>query len=150
MTNSAMSKAIQIPRMLCHLHEAESLVHDVCAVIDMQPKQAYFVTLAVSELISNIVRHGVSRHCPDVVDMRLERLVDKLVIVVEDHCDALSETVAARYQATTDDAFSNSLTVEDCAESGWGVDLIASTATSVHYARLGERNRMEMQFDIKT
>lgn len=148
MTLSTPTGHLCVPRQLSRLYEVESLVERVCTDEGIDSRQTYFVTLAVSELVSNIVRHGICDSTPDVVELSLVREKSELRIVVEDFCRVLPGAITERYALAAPEPVVVPTSIEACAESGRGVDLILRTATSVKYTRCGTRNRMELCFSL--
>lgn len=142
-------KQITTARKLSSLEAIELAMDEVCQTLNIEGVKAYFITLAISELASNMIRHGSSgSRAPD--DITVEVFSEPLIItvVLEDRCDALPQAVVSQLVENDGTIRVYDTTLENLPESGWGLDLVHSAASSVIYKRKKHKNVYEVIFEV--
>lgn len=142
-------KQINTARKLSSLEAIELAMDDVCRTLDIEGTKAYFITLAISELASNMIRHGSSgNESPDDLKVEVFSASKSITVVLEDRCDALPETVVSQLIENDGTVRDYDTTLENLPESGWGLDLVHSAASSVSYKRKQHKNVYEVAFEL--
>lgn len=146
--NSMMQ--LNTKRVLASLEEIELAIDDVCRKLEVEGTAAYFITLAISELASNMIRHGKQENS-QMDDLNVEVFTSdgSLKIVLEDSCKPLSKTVIRQLVERDGTIAQYDTSIPNIPESGWGLDLIHNAASSVSYCRTDERNVYELAFKLE-
>ena len=101
------------------------------------------VSLAIDELLSNIILYGMSGDSPPAIVVSVRIQPCDLQVEVEHTGPAFDPF---RDVAIPD----TSLEVENRPVGGLGIFLVRSLMTSVHYERVGDRNRVTLTRDLET
>lgn len=142
-------KQLSAARKLSSLEVIELAVEEVCENLSVEGTRAYFITLAVSELASNMIRHGRSGHSvTDELTVEIHSTDTTIKVVLKDCCEPLPRVVITQLTDNDGTIRNYDTTLCNLPESGWGLDLVHSAATSVTYDRRSNRNVYEVVFDI--
>ena len=141
-------KKITTTRTLSSLESIELAVEDVCLTLDIKGSHANFITLAISELASNMIIHGGgSVKSPDNLTVKIYSSRASVTVVMEDGCEPLPVAVVKRLEENSGVVSEYDTTISNLPESGWGLDLISSAASSVSYQRKNQKNIYELAFE---
>jgi anti-sigma regulatory factor (Ser/Thr protein kinase) len=140
-------KHITTARKLSSLETIELAMDDVCRTLDVDGPKAFFITLAISELASNMIRHG-SSSSKSSDDLTVEVFSTSITVVLEDRCDPIPKAVAKNFIENDGTISEYDTTLCNLPESGWGLDLVHSAASSVLYKRKQHRNIYEVAFEL--
>lgn len=99
---------------------------------------AYSVLLAVEEAVTNVVSYAFAPGTDHVIDVSLDVEATRFVAVISDDGVAFDPLAHPPPKPPTDLA---SATI-----GGLGITLIRQYATTVHYSRQNETNRLELTF----
>ena len=142
-------KQMNTARKLSSLETIELAMDDVCRTLDVEGSKAYFITLAISELASNMIRHGSScNKASDELSVEVFSTSASITVVLEDRCDALSNSVIDQLMENDGKVTDYDTAVANLPESGWGLDIIHSAASSVSYKRKRHKNVYEVAFEL--
>lgn len=144
-------KQINTKRELSSLEQIELAIDDVCCELKIEGTKAYFITLAISELASNMIRHGKKQDNQLTDDLNVEVFScdESLKVVMADHCQPLSDKMIHKLVERDGTVRQYDTSIPNIPESGWGLDLIHSAASSVTYSRVEESNVYELAFKIE-
>ena len=141
-------KQITTTRTLSSLELIEMTIEDACLTLNVNGNQAYFITLAISELACNMIVHGGSTNkSPDDLTIKVFSSTASITVVVEDECDPLTNAVEKKLVENSGTVSEYDTTVSNLPECGWGLDLIHSAAVSVSYQRKNQKNVYELAFE---
>ena len=143
-------KQINTVRKLSSLEAIELAMDEVCRTLDVEGSKAFFITLAISELASNMIRHGSSSCNASADDLNIEvfSTAESIVVVLEDCSDPLPKPVIKRLTENDGKISEYDTTLCNLPESGWGLDLVHSAAASVSYKRKMHKNVYEVAFEL--
>lgn len=142
-------KQITTARKLSSLEGIELVMDDVCRNLGVEGTKAYFITLAISELASNMIRHASrSRKLPDDLFVEVFTTAKSIIVVLEDRCEPLSKHVVSILTENDGTISEYDTTIRNLPESGWGLDLLHTAANSVSYKRKEDKNVYEVAFDL--
>lgn len=143
-------KQLNTRRELASLEKIELAIDEVCHDLKIEGTAAYFITLAISELASNMIRHGKHENqLQDDLVVEVFSSNESIKVVLKDHCRPLSNTVQRQLLERDGTVRQYDTSIQNIPESGWGLDLIHSAASSVSYCRAAERNVYELGFKIE-
>jgi len=142
-------KQLEIGRELVSLEAIEQVITDICESDGIEEISTYFITLAITELASNMVRHGEpDNRVEDQLSVKVFTSDTLFKVILTDSCLPLPETVV-NLLINSDIKFPHpGDSIESIPESGWGLDLIHSAAHSFTYTRFDNRNVYELVFKI--
>lgn len=144
-------RKIQTARKLSSLQSIELAINDACMTLGVEQSRAYFITLAISELASNMIRHGCSNSTlPDELFVEVLSSSTSLKVVMADGCDPLPSDIVNKLIAHDGTIAPFDTTICNLPESGWGLDLIHSAAESVAYRRKKQQNVYEVAFELES
>ncbi len=101
------------------------------------------ISLAIDELITNIINYGSDDGTPVRVHVEVRRLSDEVRVVIEHRGVAFDPFV----EAPTPDI---TLPLEERPIGGLGVFLVKSLMSSTRYERIGDRNRITLSRTLPT
>lgn len=140
---------INTPRKLSSLETIELAMDEVCRTMKVEVSKGFFITLAISELASNMIRHGSSNATlVDDLTVKVFSTTKSIKVVLEDRCDPLPKTVVNQLLVNDGTITNYDTAIQNLPESGWGLDLIHSAASSVSYERKEHKNVYEVAFDL--
>ena len=142
-------KHITTARKLSSLETIELAMDDVCRSLNVDPPKAFFITLAISELASNMIRHGSSSSkSSDDLTVEVFSSSKSITVVLEDRCDPIPKAVVNNFIVNDGTISEYDTTICNIPESGWGLDLVHSAASSVLYKRKKHTNSYEVAFEL--
>ena len=143
-------KQINSVRMLSSLEAIELGMDEVCRTLDVEGSKAFFITLAISELASNMIRHGCngSNLSSDNISVEVFSSSELITVVLEDCCDPLPKKVVKKLTENDGTISEYDKSLANLPESGWGLDLVHNAALSVSYKRKQNKNVYEVVFGI--
>ncbi len=135
--NSATSASFPVDPTLEGISQLSEQVQEFAESCDVPSVHLQRVSLAIDELLTNIILYGTDQETPPAI----------LVSVTIDECDLRVEVehTGPAFDPFQDAALPDtSLGVEKRPIGGLGIFLVRSLMTSVHYQRVGDRNRVRL------
>ncbi|MGC2854881.1 ATP-binding protein [Novispirillum sp. DQ9] len=131
----APPQRLDLPAELPRVAEVQALVEAACEAADMPPGKTFKLSMAVEELLTNVVTHGAARAGDRPVRMSatVGRAGDALVVELSDDAPAFDPFKDAKAAAL--DA-----SIDDRPIGGLGVHLVRTMVDEVTYAHRDGRN----------
>jgi serine/threonine-protein kinase RsbW len=125
-----------LPGVLESLGKVRKYVKEASAVANLDKKATYRLSLAIDEIVTNIITHGYDEVGLDgVLELRADVEADRLVVTVED-----TGAIYDPFKGVADSELDAPL--EDRRIGGLGVYLTIQSVDQFHYQRVGNgRNR---------
>ena len=150
MISERYNQQFVLPCSLAGISEHEPSLESHFAEYFEDSTRAYFVTLAVVELLCNIVEHGFDNDPPQdaVVKINVDPKESALCVKLVDTAKAIpTETIThltSRKQAMPP----VSKTAGELPLSGWGLNIVTNTASKIEYKRINDQNEITLKFDL--
>ncbi|MYD86503.1 MAG: ATP-binding protein [Acidobacteria bacterium] len=131
---------VTIPARLSEVRELSSMVEAFGDANDLPDPKVFVINLALDELITNTVTHGLEDMADAEIRIRMRVVAGTLILVMEDNGQPFDPT-----QDTNADVTSS---LEERAVGGLGLHLVKSFADRVSYEFVEGRNRLTMEHDL--
>ena len=131
---------VTIPARLSEVRELSSKVEAFGGANGLPDPKVFVINLALDELITNTVTHGLEDKADAEIRIRMRVRADTLILVLEDNGQPFDPT-----QDTNADVTSS---LEERAIGGLGLHLVKSFADRVSYEFVEGRNRLTMEHDL--
>ena len=131
---------VTIPARLSEVRELSSMVEAFGDANDLPDPKVFVINLALDELITNTVTHGLEDMADAEIRIRMRVVAGTLILVMEDNGQPFDPT-----QDTNADVTSS---LEERAVGGLGLHLVKSFADRVSYEFVDGRNRLTMEHDL--
>ena len=131
---------VTIPARLSEVRELSSMVEAFGGANGLPDPKVFVINLALDELITNTVTHGLEDKADAEIRIRMRVRADTLILVMEDNGQPFDPT-----QDTNADVTSS---LEERAIGGLGLHLVKSFADRVSYEFVEGRNRLTMEHDL--
>ena len=131
---------VTIPARLSEVRELSSMVEAFGGANGLPDPKVFVINLALDELITNTVTHGLEDKADAEIRIRMRVRADTLILVMEDNGQPFDPT-----QDTNADVTSS---LEERAVGGLGLHLVKSFADRVSYEFVEGRNRLTMEHDL--
>lgn len=124
-----------LPAELTSLEAIRRFIAEACDAAGLDGTAAYNLTLAVDEIVTNIILYGYADHGPGA-EVRLEAEVaaTELRLVIEDRGIPYDPTTRVMAEGESEKP------LEERDIGGWGVYLALNSVDRFEYERNGERN----------
>lgn len=132
-----------MPAQLPGVAAVQALVEEACEAADLPPGRAFKLSMAVEELLTNVVTHGAAQAVGRVVHMgaMVQTTGDSVVVELNDDAPAFNPfTDAAKADLDA--------SVDDRPIGGLGVHLVRSMVDEVRYDRHDGRNIVTLTMKI--
>lgn len=144
-------RSINASRVIASLTDIELLIEEACRDLEVEDVEAFHVTLAVSEMASNIIRHSeFDSKLEDCLVVEVYSALSTIKVLLIDHCNELCDALVEQMVNREGSVAPHHARLEDVPESGWGLGLIHSAANSVVYRREDGCNLYELVFALDT
>ncbi|MFA7429141.1 MAG: ATP-binding protein [Rhodospirillaceae bacterium] len=142
-TASAPPRRLDLPAALPGVAAVQALVEEVCEAADVPPGRTFKLSMAVEELLTNVVNHGAPQAGGRPVRMgaTVQRTADAVIVALEDDAPAFDPFTEAATAVLDAD-------VEDRPIGGLGVYLVRTMVDEVSYAREDGRNVVTLTMKI--
>ncbi len=139
----ASPRQLEVPAQLPGVAAVQALVEEVCEAADLPPGRAFKLSMAVEELLTNVVTHGTAQAGGRVVRMgaTVQRTDDSVVVELNDDAPAFNPFTEAA-EADLD------ASVDDRPIGGLGVHLVRTMVDEVRYNRQDGRNVVTLTMRI--
>ncbi|MCE2539423.1 MAG: ATP-binding protein [Acidobacteria bacterium] len=131
---------VTIPARLSEVRELSSMVEVFGDANDLPDPKVFVINLALDELITNTVTHGLEDMADAEIRIRMRVVAGTLILVMEDNGQPFDPT-----QDTNADVTSS---LEERAVGGLGLHLVKSFADRISYEFVEGRNRLTMEHDL--
>ncbi|MCY4635585.1 MAG: ATP-binding protein [Acidobacteria bacterium] len=131
---------VTIPARLSEVRELSSMVEAFGDANDLPDPKVFVINLALDELITNTVTHGLEDMADAEIRIRMRVVAGTLILVMEDNGQPFDPT-----QDTNADVTSS---LEERAVGGLGLHLVKSFADRISYEFVEGRNRLIMEHDL--
>ncbi len=131
---------VTIPARLSEVRELSSMVEAFGDANDLPDPKVFVINLALDELITNTVTHGLEDMADAEIQIRMRVVAGTLILVMEDNGQPFDPT-----QDTNADLTSS---LEERAVGGLGLHLVKSFADRISYEFVEGRNRLTMEHDL--
>ena len=131
---------VTIPARLSEVRELSSMVEVFGDANDLPDPKVFVINLALDELITNTVTHGLEDMADAEIRIRMRVVAGTLILVMEDNGQPFDPT-----QDTNADVTSS---LEERAVGGLGLHLVKSFADRISYEVVEGRNRLTMEHDL--
>jgi serine/threonine-protein kinase RsbW len=132
-----MEQHRRFPALRSELDQARQFIAQMAAQANLDSTAIQRCELAVDEAMSNIIEHGYRvQSRANFIDVNCNAAPHQLAIVLLDDGPAFDPLA---YPAPNPDT-----PLADRHGGGWGVHLIRTLMDEVHYARVGQRNRLTL------
>lgn len=131
---------VTIPARLSEVRELSSMVEAFGYANDLPDPKVFVINLALDELITNTVTHGLEDLADAEIRIRMRVAAGTLILVMEDNGQPFDPT-----QDTNADVTSS---LEERAVGGLGLHLVKSFADRISYEFVEGRNRLTMEHDL--
>ncbi|HVS03475.1 MAG TPA: ATP-binding protein [Thermoanaerobaculia bacterium] len=126
----------RIPSTLAALERAAAEVRQFLAREGVDREASFAVDLALEEIGSNIILHGLGGAADHEIGVRVRVEPGRVVLVVDDDGPPFDPT--AQPPPALD------LSLDERPIGGLGIHLVTATTTSAGYSRIGGRNTLEL------
>jgi anti-sigma regulatory factor (Ser/Thr protein kinase) len=142
-TASAPPRRLDLPADLPGVAAVQALVEEVCEAAGLPPGRAFKLSMAVEELLTNVVNHGApcAGGRPVRMGATVRQTADAVIVALEDNApafDPFTDATAAVLDAEIDDR----------PIGGLGVYLVRTMVDEVRYAREDGRNVVTLSMKI--
>ena len=131
---------VTIPARLSEVRELSGMVEAFGDANGLPDPKVFVINLALDELITNTVTHGLEDRVDAEIRIRMRVRADTLILEMEDNGQPFDPT-----QDTNADVTSS---LEERAVGGLGLHLVKSFADRVSYEFVEGRNRLTMEHDL--
>ncbi len=107
---------------------------------ELPDQQVYMINLALDELITNTVNHGLRGVARPRIEVILQVLEESLILIMEDN--------GRKFDPTEDTHPDLSSPVEERPVGGLGLHLIKTFADRVRYDYVDGKNRLTLEHDL--
>jgi len=142
-------KQIEVPCQFEDISQANVRLEQLVADYFEDPDYIYLITLSIVEILCNVVEHGYGSNPPANESVRIEfKSVGKgLSVCLKDHAPELPEGIAEHLTTGRISMPAIDQGTENLPESGWGLNIVTSTASRIEYTRQGSSNITTLEFD---
>ena len=131
---------VTIPARLSEVRDLSRMVEAFGDANGLADPKVFVINLALDELITNTVTHGLEDKTDAEIRIRMRVRADTLILVMEDNGQPFDPT-----QHTNADVTSS---LEERAIGGLGLHLVKTFADRVAYEFVEGRNRLTMEHDL--
>ncbi len=131
---------VTIPARLSEVRELSSMVEEFGDANGLPDPKVFVINLALDELITNTVTHGLEDKADAEIRIRMRVRADTLILVMEDNGQPFDPTEDTNADITS--------SLEERAIGGLGLHLVKSFADRVSYEFVEGRNRLTMEHDL--
>lgn len=131
---------VSIPARLSEVRELSRLVEAFGDANGLPDPKVYVINLALDELITNTVMHGLEEVSEAEIAITLRVAAGKLILIMEDN--------GKRFDPTQDTQADVSSTLEDRAVGGLGLHLVKSLTDRMSYEFANGWNRLTLEHDL--
>ncbi len=131
---------VTIPARLSEVRELSSMVEEFGDANGLPDPKVFVINLALDELITNTVTHGLEDKADAEIRIRMRVRADTLILVMEDNGQPFDPTENTNADITS--------SLEERAIGGLGLHLVKSFADRVSYEFVEGRNRLTMEHDL--
>lgn len=146
--HSAQPMSLMIPCSLEGIAAWESEIEHFVAELSPDDQQVYLISLSIVEVLTNIVEHGFagSRSKDSRIQIALSGTDEAIEVTVTDNASAPPTGTVDKLHTRSGTMPSLETSLEELPVSGWGLNIIASVASSIHYERLVGGNLLRLVF----
>lgn len=127
----------------------EASLEAICSDAQITPKRAFFITLATSEALCNIIEHGYGFEAGHAITINAYYRSDNtLEVSLQDTADAIDPALVTKLTSRHCEMPETNTTLEQLPESNWGTNLITHATSEVRYARHHGQNFLTLCFSL--
>lgn len=141
--------SLEIPCTFEGISEHEPDVERLVQQLIKDDDQVYLISLSVVEVLCNIVEHGFKGHAApgECILVSMQASATHLDITVVDKAAPPPARTIEHLTSQHNAMPSLEQPVADLPESGWGLNIIAHTASSIDYERTADSNVLTLCFN---
>jgi len=143
------SNSFEVPCRLQSISQMQPVLENLIAKYIKDPTRVYLVTLSVVEVLCNIVEHGFSGNPPEneSVSIKVSTSSEGLSVQLSDCAAEIPSDTVAHMVSGQSAMPPIDRGTENLAESGWGLNIVTSTTTRIHYRRVSDTNIVTLDFE---
>ena len=142
LTDSIESRRENIARV-------EAAIEAICTDANIAKKRVFFITLATSEALCNIIEHGYAFEPGHHIDIAVYRTPnDTLEVALSDNASEMPQQLVTKLTSRHCQMPDTDTTLEQLPESNWGTNLIGHTTSEVRYTRTNDKNHLTLCFSL--
>ncbi len=127
----------------------EAALETVCQQAQIARERAFFITLATSEALCNIIEHGYSFEPGNPIAIAVHRTNrNTLEVSLEDSARQMDPELVRKLTSGEVSMPDTNTTLEQLPESNWGTNLITHATSEVRYSHHQGQNTLTLCFSL--